>query len=409
MSEEKTTPTVEEKVVQLAEASRDDSQAARKAVEDLTASVETIKTDLKRQEEVAGRKFTEMREYLETKHGKSGADDWFATFGKWLAGAYHVHRSGDVPEHLRVDGIDYTKADVTTGTSGTSYLVPTLLSDAMFASKDIYGSIIPRCFRVTVPAGQQMNFNAEATNPSAYWRTGAANQGTALSEASMTWSQSSVVPTLVGATVTASNELLEIPGVNYAEKAANRMLRAIVRHEETGILQGDDDALGTKLDPPSDGWLTSTSGSTSTDAVAASTIAAYADWIADCIDNYEAAMDTGEMTIVLSPAKVMALAAQVVSGTNLPGALTWADPVSGIPGKLLGYDYIAHPKAKVSTSHYASMLNLSDVVYANSGKLSVDFNPWGASFTSNQTDIRVMTHTDWAFPNASNILVGAYT
>jgi hypothetical protein len=79
-----------------------------------------------------------------------------------------------------------------------------------------------------------------------------------------------------------------------------------------------------------------------------------------------------------------------------------------MPGKIMGYDYFAHPGAQISTAHYASLLNLDEVIYANSGKLSVDFNPFGSQFLNNATDIRVITHTDWAFPQASNICFGDY-
>ena len=398
------------KVIELATASKENAEAARKAVEDLTGKVEQVQSDLEKQEAVAGRKFTEMRQYLETAHGKSGADDWFSTFGKWLSGVWHLNQGNDLPDECKVEGVDFhQKATIGTGTSGTSYLVPDLLMPAIFASKDIYGSIVSRCMKVTVPGGQTMNFNETATDPSAYWRT---TQGNSMSEATLTWDQGSVSPVLVGAYVTASNELLAVPGVGYAEKAAQRMVRAIVKKEEAGILQGDDDALGTALDPPSDGILTSTSGCTDVGSIADDTIAAYIDFLALCVAQYEGLMNNGMATLVLSPAKVFSLAAEVVSSTNLAGALTWADPRSGLPGQLFGYEYVAHPSAVISgtpDTPYAILAEFGNVVYANSGRLSVDFNPWGSNFLSNATDIRVMTHTDWAFPQASNICYGDYS
>lgn len=394
------------KVVELAEASKANADEARKAVEALTKTVGEVKSDLARAEESLGQKITEQRQYLEVKHGKSGADDWYNLFGKWLSGAFAHYRTGNVPSELRIEGVEYGKADITTGTSGTSYLVPAILAPEMFASKDIYGTIIPKCFKMTVPGGQQVNINAEATTPLAYWRK---TQGAAMSEGTQTWGQSSVTPVLVGSYITAANELLEIPGLGFAQKAAARMLRAIVVKEETSMLQGDSDALGTALDPPSDGILNAASGCSDVDNVAASTIAAHVNWMAACIDEYAPLINPAGVTLIMSPAKVMALAAQTVNATNLPGALTWADPVTGRPGRLMGYEYIPHPGCVISTTHYAIMADLSEVVYANSGKLSVDFNPWGSNFLSNQTDVRVMTHTDWAFPNASNICFADYT
>jgi HK97 family phage major capsid protein len=408
MSEEKTTTpdAVDvQKVVDLAQASVDNADAARKAVEELTGKVDQVQSDLARQEEIAGQKFTEMRQYLETKHGKSGAEDYFNLFGKWICGMNAVHRGLPVPDDCKAAGLDFEKATITTGTSGTAYLVPSLLSPAMFESKNLYGSIISRMQRYTVAAGQQMAFNADATDPVAGWQA----QGAAIAETTGTWSQSTVTPKLVGSWVDAGNELLAVPGVGYGEKIAQRMLKAIVKAEETGILQGDDDGDDDGTDPPSDGILTSTSGCTDKTNIAASTIAAYVNFIADCIDTYEGLIDNGEATLILTPAKAMALAAQTVHATNLPGALTWADPRTGLPGQLMGYEWVAHPGAKVSTTHYAILAELGEQVYANSGKLAVDFNPWGAGFKSNTTTIRVITHSDWCFPKAANICFADYT
>lgn len=403
------------KVLDLATKSHENAAAALEATKANTeeiaktaAAVEEAKADLERAETAFGHKIGELRTLLETQHGPSGAQDWFNVAGKWLRGAYHHKRTGVVPSDCKIEGYDFQKAvaDFTTSTSATAgYTVPDLMLPGILAGKDIYGQLIPRCYRLTVPGGQTMKVPAESTTASGFWRK---TQGAAMSEDEFVYAQGSVNPVLVGSYIKAANELLEVPGTGFAENAIKQMLRAIVKKEETGMVQGDSDALGTALDPPSDGILVDT-GVTDQTNISASTLAALVTFISESVADNDELLDTGEAVLLLHPSKVMALAAQAISATNLPGALTWADARNGIPGKILGYDYIMHHATLVSATYWAAMFRPMDIVYANSGKIAVDFNDRGdTAWTSNETWIRVMTHTDWALPRAAKISKADY-
>jgi len=342
-----------------------------------------------------------LRDFLRAQHGESGAKDWLMSFNDFIRGVYHTRRYGKLPEDIQskaaVDPFDSTTA----ATAG--YLVPEELLPGIIAMQDLYGQLYPRLTKITVPPGRTIKINQDAALPAASWR--AAQGETIVHEATpMSFGQDSLSTELIGTYIKIANELLDQPGVNFAAVAASRMIAAVVKAIEIGVLQGVDTT------EPSDGILVD--GNTTDDSgttIAANTLAGYATWIEAAVAGHDIVYDTSQYQLFVTPGKKVNLMAQSISATNLPGALAWGDARAGAPDRLFGYEFIAHPAMTYSAAPYAALVMTSMITLAETGRFSVDINSLGTGWTDNESWLRVFTHADWSLGIAAYHHWNAYT
>jgi hypothetical protein len=83
--------------------------------------------------------------------------------------------------------------------------------------------------------------------------------------------------------------------------------------------------------------------------------------------------------------------------------------LSGGPEMFNGYRVIPHPGMLISATYWAAMFDPAEVVYANSGQIAIDLNPLGSGWHSNETALRVFTHSDWEFGSAAHYSKADYT
>jgi HK97 family phage major capsid protein len=375
------------------------STEAKEAIKTAKANEEAL-SDLRKaneaQEEkigIQGAKITELSQFLKFNHGKSGVQDFNNLFGKFVKGCWEHKRYGQVSDENQIEGYEYgQKALDTTTDASAGYLVPDIMAATLYAAKDIYGTISPLMAKMTVPAGQSALINRENAKPVAQYRV--AGQNEAIPTTDPTYAQDTVTPMLIGSLITVSNELLEAPGVNYLGTVAPQMLRAIVVEEEDSFLNGQEAATQTS---PSDGIIIEAGVDVGAAVIGGNDLTDWLSFISEaCAGNQHLYRPT-ESVIITTPAKVYALAASAV-GTNVGQALSWADPVNGVPGRIIGYPFIGHPGA-YTTKDWAVMFNPAHFLIANSGKMAVDVNPLGSGFKTNSSDIRVFTHTDFSMNN----------
>ena len=390
-----------------------------KNLEVTSEDVAKVKSDLQAQAaivaktaaefEATAKDVAEMRKLLTAKHGKSGAEDVKEILHKWIKGTYNHKRYGKVPAEYKLEGYDWEnggrdKADMTTTTAATAgYLVPTLVRSEVYEMKDLYGKLLPRLTRITCPAGVTMTIPRDLVQNTAYWRA----QGTALGDTPATFQGGSVTPKLLGNVSNIANEMLDAPGASIVEVLTKRMIRSLVRAEETGVLQGDDDGVGDGTDPPSDGVLIAAAGGAQT-AIADMTVAKLQLFITESIVDNALLYDTANAILCLHPAKWRGTNVLVWGATSGAG-LAGINVVTGGPDQFEGYDVIPTPACLISTTYWAAMFDPTEVIYANSGQLALDMNPLGSGWHSNETALRVITHSDWEFGTTTHYSVASYT
>lgn len=360
--------------------------------------------DLEKANERNGARITELKDFLLINNGKSGLKEFENLFGKWVKGCYEMTKFGRVSESNQIDGYSYDRTMMDSkaleiGTDAAAgYLVPEILAPMLYAAKDIYGTITPLMDKMTLPGGQTALINRENAKPVAKFRVAGENEN--IDTTDPTYAQDNVVPMLVGSLITVSNELLGAQGVNYTSIVAPQMLRAIVLAEEDAFLKG-----AATVDSPTNGILVDGSVEVGAAVIGGDTLQDWLAFIAEACATIEHLYRTTETVILTTPAKVYTLAADSV-GTNVGNALSWADPVNGVPGRIIGYPFLGHP-AMFTTKAWAAMFNPKHFLIANSGQMAVDVNPLGSGFKTNSSDIRVFTHTDftlndptWYFKNS---------
>ena len=360
------------------------------------AQVQKDLTDVRQlfltEQQATAKVIADVRDILAVKHGQSGADDYRWEMKKWM---HHIfaHKSGrEVADWAKDGNLAIEKADYTTTTGATAgYMVPTTLMPDLVEISLIYGGIKGRVQSQQMPAGGKMDVSADLVLPTAGYQT---NQGTDMAEGGGTLQQDTLTTALCGGFCKIANELLESEIIGFVDWFVSRMAQSIDRVTETGILTGDDDAVGDGTDPPHNGVINTTGCNDQTN-IADSTIGSLLTFISEAAADHEASGDPTLNTIVVTPAKLIAMAQDALGATGLGGVLTWGDPVNGIPPKFFGYDIIAHPGAQVSTTHYAIMLNHGSVVVGETRRLAVDLNPYGTGWTSNESWLKVHTHNDF--------------
>jgi len=356
----------------------EENKVLENTVEQVEKAVETVGNlekgfaDVKESNAQVAKDVLELRAFMEAKHGASGADDFDAEMNKFLSKAFRHSRG------------DKAVADFTTTTDATAgYLVDDILSSELFEIGDVYGTILDRCTNLTVPAGSTMKVNKDATLPTAYWRTA---QGTAMTEAEATFGQASLTPALVGAYIKAANELLESPGVGFGSLMAARMARAVLKAKEDAIL------IGTSAgDEPTDGLLV-VAGVNSQTAITEMDFADLVSFLGEAAADYAPSADPTQNVLLLDPVKYLAFLGQATAAT-MPG-FSWADPATGQPARVFGYEIVVHPSMYDASDYYIGLGDLANIVTASSGEVRVDFNPY-SGWTSNETWMRVFTHFDY--------------
>jgi len=343
---------------------------------------------------IQGAKVTELKQFLTINHGKSGEEDFNDLFGKFVKGCWEHARYGKVNEENKIDGYEYgAKALDSITDASAGYLVPEIMAPTLYAAKDIYGTLTPLMAKMTVPAGQTALINRENAKPVAAYRVAGQNQN--IPTTGPTYAQDTVTPMLIGSLITVSNELLEARGVNYTATVAPQMLRAIVVAEEDSYLIGQEAATQTS---PSDGILIEAGTDAGASVIGGNDLTDWLAFIAEAAAGNQHLYRPTETVIVTTPNRVYSLAASAV-GTNVGQALAWADPVNGVPGRILGFPFLGHPGANDGSKDWACMFNPMHFLIANSGKMAVDVNPLGSGFKTNSSDIRVFTHTDFSMNN----------
>lgn len=362
-------------------------------------------TDLKEQAEKTGQvdlavakletKVAELRAMLQSEHGKSGQQDWSNMLGKWICGAYMHRATGRVPEELKISGYDYdaplTKG-YTVGTGATmGYLVPPLVLPGIIAMRQVTGAIMSKVTKITMPPLGTMRVNSDDVLPTVGW----VSEGSAVSEVTTAAvSTDTVTPKMVGGYVTAQNELLQYPGIGWADQMAVRFMTAIIRAEEYGMIGGT-----TGASYPSDGVVPAISAVSGTPgvltALATATVQNVIGFIGAAVAVQNYASDVLSNCLFLSPARYFALAGQAV-GTNVGAALAWANPTAGIPPRFLGYETIMATGCLLSTTHSIVLGDPRSIQFANSGEIMVNFNPYPSGWAANQSLMGVWTHSDWS-------------
>jgi HK97 family phage major capsid protein len=346
-------------------------EQAEKAI-NTVAELEKGFSEVKESNMQVAKDVLELRSFMEAKHGQSGADDFDNEMAKFVSGAFKHSRG------------DKAVADFTTTTDATAgYLVDDILSNELFEIGDVYGTILPRCTNLTVPAGTTMKINKDATLPTAYWR---AAQGAAMTEAEATLGQASLSPILVGAYIKAANELLESPGVGFGSLMAVRMSRAILKAKEDAILKG-----ASSGSEPSDG-LTVVTGVNDQTAIDELDFAGLVAFLGEAAADYAPSADPLQNALFIDPVKYLAFMGHATAAT-MPG-FTWADPANSQPASVFGYEMIVHPSMYDGTDYYLGLGDPANIVTASSGEVRVDFNPY-SGWTSNETWMRVFTHFDY--------------
>lgn len=386
---------------------------------------------LEKAQEKYDKRITELKEYMEVEHGKSGLEDIRDMTGRWIKGASMAARGLAVPDDCKHPNISFepdpsspasigmepvkfgpTLLEKTTSTTTTDatagYLVPDILMGEIQVGREIYGPLLSRARRIPVPAGVTILVNSRTTNPSVYWRNA---QGTDISaESNPIYGQGSALPILIGAYSPVANELWNLPGTGFQADLLDGIVEAITKKEEQGIVFGDDDALGTDVDPPSDGFTTSTAGASDQTNLSAATLPVLTNFIGESVADYPMLTQTSGTFLALSPVKKWALAASAV-GTAAANQLAWGDGITAPPPSVEGFQLIESQAMQDGSSvQWASLLRpQEDIFYCNSGSMSVAFNPWlSSAFLGNETWVRVITHTDWVFPIAAHISIADF-
>lgn len=350
-----------------------------------------------------------LEKFLKATQSVSGGKDWKHQFNQFVKACYFKQKYGKLPEWLKhMDGVlaentvEKARVDFTSTTAATAAtFVPTLIWDDIVALRDIYGTVLPLCTRVTVPAGGSFRVPMDAVNPVAYFIA----QGTELTEEGtpMSFGSATLVPKMTGTWVSMQNELLESAQSNVSGIFAARLIRAIVKKQEEAILQGEDSG-----DDPHDGLLVIASTNDQTNLASTPTLASMCTFVSESVADVQSLYDTSDTAIFMHPAKVLLLMATAVGASELTGALSWGSPRDGVPPTILGHRLIAHPMCLISSTYWATMCHPSNIIVAESGPPAIEFNPY-QKWTTNQTLMRAMTHFDFTVGIASQISKADHT
>jgi len=375
MSEETKDNALNEAVEQIEKAVGKVDESTKSVIE-----VEKSLSELQTSNAQVVKDVVEMRAYLEAEHGKSGAQDFEHEMSKFISKAFKHNKTNKTSAGFNEKAV----ADYTTTTDATAgYLVDDILAKEIFGIGDAYGNILPRTTQITVPAGTTLKVNKDLLLPIATWR--ATGQGVAMDEDESTFAQATLTPALLGSYVKIANELLDSPDIGFGGIMSARMARSILLAKETAILAGDLENA-----EPTDGLL---NGGLATNDQTAITTLGFDDvaaFLGECIVDYAPSGNPAENQILMTQGEYLGL---IASGAILttPG-FSFSDPANEQPARIYGYEIVTHPQM----SGFIALGNLKDILVANSGQMSVDFNPYATTgWTANETWMRVFTHCDY--------------
>lgn len=381
-------------------------------LEELKAGFETVTDNLEVETQRAKRDIDGLKAIMHKDLGVSGTQDWLMEMAKFVSGMWHAGNGMKVPDELSMsNGVkiedlmsqarqEKAAADFTTGTASAphaGYLLPEILRPGIVPLKDIYGNLYPRLTKFTAPAGVNIHMPKDVASPTANWRSG--GQVTTIGEEAtpMDFSRGTLNTEVLGCYIQISNELLKNPSVNFGAVATSRLLRAILKGVENGVLNADSSGA-----PPSDGLLVDTNVNNQGNVTSA-TFANVVTFLQACIADDDSASDEGQSTLLLTPTDMLALAAEAVGASELTGMLVWGNPRTGAPTTLLGYDVIKHP-GMTATNRHMALADLSNIFLAEDPSFTIDVNPWlEKAFTENASWLRVFNHYDWELGQAGEM------
>lgn len=369
------------------------AEATAAEVKEIAEELATLKTDTDIDIKRVAQQAAQVRKDLAKSYGPSGATDFLMDTQKYLRGVFVAGKGGAIAETEEICGekvsdlVLQSKADFITTTDATAgFLVPDVLMPGIRELLEIYGNLYPEVTKITAAAGQSLKFNKDAASPVATWR------GTQLStigeEATpMSFSQTTIVSELLGSYIQIANELLRAPGVNFAAVSTVRMLYAILRKLETGLLAGT-----TGGGEPADGVI---ADATNQGTMATMTFANLLTFLQDCLTDNAYSSDTSRNKLFLTPTDALTLAGEQLGGSG-DGMLIWGDSRKGIPTTFMGYDVIVHPAAHNGTSKHVILGDPTTISLVESAAPSVDISEHaGNAFIENASILRVFNHHTW--------------
>jgi HK97 family phage major capsid protein len=349
--------------------------------------------------DVLAKDVAQYRKMAESSFGKSGGVDFRQEFSRFIQAAYWQQKRGTLPDHLKT-AADY----VTTTDAQGGYFVPDILMPTIREITETHGQLWPYFMKITVPPGKAIDCPYDSTLPTMTWRVSQGGEATQ-DAGPIAFGADNLRPVLLADYVKFANELLQSADINIADAFAMRMISKGVRAIETGVLIGDEDSSH-----PSDGIIQDAGdgGTVNTEtALATPTFANVATFVGEAIDAIEGAADRGEYQFITTDAVATVLASEAVGSSELTGMLTWGDPRRGVPGSIMGYDFLTHPSCK-STTNRVVLAPLRKVVVAWSGSWIVDFNAF-SGWTHNETWMMVKTHADYGLGNKGEITQAVVT
>lgn len=392
------------KIVEVAEGQKAAAVAADKVME----SVEKINADLEIEMAKMHGQVQLLKSTLTAKYGPSGADDWLGEMAKFLTGCYQYgmsHGKSVDPDLTMSNGVkvidlikgaqvDKAAVDFTTAEAASAaVLLPTILRPGITELKSVYGNVYPRLTKLTVPAGHTVDMGKELTNPVATWR---ATQVTDIGEEAtpMAFAKNTLNTMLAGSWIQVSNELIKSPHINFAAVATTRMVTAINKLVETGVIAGQDATAG-----PADGIINYT-GVNDQGNIASATFALVVGFLQACVADNDWASNEAGSQLLMTATDALALAAEAVGASELIGMLVWGNPREGIPPTLLGRELIQHP-ALLATNRHMVLGDLGGILLGEDASYTIDVNPWlESAYKENASWIRVFNHYDWVLGQA---------
>ena len=379
----------------------DKLEAVRK---ELVTECETLFSS-KAELEAMAKDIAEQREMLRLNYGKSGAEDWKEIVNKWIHGMYQHKRFGKVPDYITKDanladydwdvGFDKYSTVMTTTTDATAgYLAPTLVLNAVYETKDLYGNILPLLTKIQSPAGVSINCPRDLVQSTATYK----GQGVALAEPGQTFMADTCVPTIIGNMTPIANELLASPGASVVDVFVNRLIRGVVRGEETAIIASNQGGS-----EPHKGILNATSVNDQTN-IADDTHEKLTLFITESLVDAELLYRKEDSVIITHPTKWRAVKADAIADSSW--GVNLLDPHAEL---FEGYRVLPHPACKISTTYWAAMFMPSEIYYVSSGMIAADVNPLGTGWSANVSELRVFTHSDWGIGVPAHYSKADYT
>lgn len=379
-----------EKVAALPE----DVAAAKAELEELKVSNKATADQL----EVQIKDLAEYKAQLKASYGKSGADDWRNDFSNFIKAAWHKGKGIPMPDWIDKAAV----AMVTDVDAAGGYLVPTAVAAEVTKLTLRHGAVWPLVNKVTVPAGQYIDYPWESTLASAAFRAGTSSgvQNVAVGEMDpgAVWGNDQLRPNWLNCWVTIANEAMTAPGIKIADSLAVQMSSQLVRRIEYAILRG---TVGTATahtgrTSPSNGILMETNINSQT-AAATVTLALIDAFIAESLADNEGLGDTGEVYIATTDGAAHALK----TGLTQQG-IDWGNVAAGTFPSLRGYKFVTSPyvnRVRSTSEHdYIMMAPFGKITVAWTGSFAIGFNE-SIAWKSNSTLMMASTHADFALGN----------